>query len=179
MENIIKGLVKGLLIGLCIGLVLSALIGCDATGNCITEWVGAFFGCGSCSEGCSEYWGNKNVQNCYLYASLISAVVGGVYGAIKEMQERDEDRRKQAAAEVASSQEQRKKWASDIKKEAFQTSETCKTNASSAMGDVVSTTSKAEGMMNQIAPSLTRVAEFQGKITAFAEEIEQERKELQ
>ena len=124
-------------------------------------------------------WGNKNVQNCYLYASLISAVVGGVYGAIKEMQERDEDKRKQAAAEVASSQEQRRKWASEIKNEAFRTCETCKINSSTAMGDVVSTTNKAEGMMNQIAPSLTRVAEFQGKISAFAEEIEQERKELQ
>lgn len=179
MEKIINGLVKGLLIGLCIGFVLSALVGCEATANCVEEWIGAFFGCGSCSDGCGDYWGDKSVQNCYLYASLISAVVGGVYGAIKEMQARDEDKRKQAAAEVASSQEQRRNWASEIRKEAFRTSETCKTSASASMGDIVSTASKAEGMMYQIALSLTRVAEFQGKIVAFAEEIEQERKELQ
>ncbi len=179
MGKIINGLVKGLFIGLAIGFVLSGAVGCNATANCLEEWIGAFFGCGSCSDGCTGYWGDKDVQNCYLYASLISAAVGGIYGAIKAKQECDEAREKQAAAEVASSQEQRRNWASEIKKEAFRTSETCKTNASAAMGDVVSTTSKAEGMMNQIAPSLTRVAEFQGKITAFAEEIEQERKELQ
>ena len=67
MNKIFGGLIKGLAIGLIIGFFLSGLVGCEATANCVEEWIGAFFGCGSCSEGCSDYLGDEDVQRCYLY----------------------------------------------------------------------------------------------------------------
>ena len=170
MENILRGLIKGLLIGLAIAFVLSAVVGCDVTANCIQEWIGAFFGCGSCSEGCAGYFGDKGVQNCYLYASLISAIIGGIYGIIVEKQEQDEYRQAQDAKERANSKEQRIKWASEVKQKALNVTNTCAKNKASDK-PLVSTTYKANSQMYDIMNELTKAAEKQGKVDALAEEL--------
>ena len=171
MGKIIYGFVKGLLIGLVIGIILSIFVGFEATLNCVGEWIGAFFGCGSCYDGCSYYLWDKDVQNCIMYCSIISALVSGVYSTYVAFQDMVINKKRIADLEIENAKKQRIQWANEAKQLALKVSCDCKSNES-GFNSLISTEYQSEKMIELISMELTNVSELQGKIEAMVKDIE-------
>jgi len=170
--KIVKYTVYGALFGLCVGLVLSVFVGCNAVCSCSDDWINAFFGCNNATyaSGCGGYISDPAVRSCLLYSTLICAVIGGVYGTFRTLQDKNLAQKASELEQSASAKKQRVAWASEVKQKALNVNNVCSENKTFDK-PLVSTIYKSNDQMTEILNELTKISEKQGKVDFLAEEL--------
>lgn len=170
MNKIIYGIGKGLLIGLCVGIACSVVFDFYSVGDCTIQWIGAFFGCGSCSKGVAEYFGSEVVQKSLLYSIAVCTVGGGYFGVVDALQERKKSRKKQMTLDEQSAKRQRAHWAKTTQDTAFKTLTTCILNEDTNKSGVIQSPNRADEIINNIEMEINSSAELLGFISEITNE---------
>lgn len=151
---------------------IGAAIG--AVAGIVVYLLGEIFDFLSCLCSCgsnSSMMGDGAFGKIMLVCTIGGAVIGLIYGIVREKEEADERAAKKRAADSEEAKKQRAKWADDVRKLALNTSNTCENNKTYNK-PLVSTPYLASSKMKEITKELTNIAELQGKVASIVNEIE-------